>query len=475
MPRSVFFMLTALMMLVLSAAVSAQESNPLAPIYLYDGSVFWRWTEADGLQQITESLPATHTPTLSPDRQWVAYHEITPRTQAYIDEFCPCGGGAFATDLWLLNIETGERTQITFQPEDAESVSDEIARSGPLWSPDSSAFAWVDGVEVGDLMIYDLASGETRLVAEGLRQTGLASNVVAILNWTEAGIYKLHDIYGDGLEPIGYEIHFYDPDTGALTVVPISLAEWSMTSYLSQGTGEFASINEGGAILSPKDGDQTWSLTTLANGREQVVTGAVVKDYAANAPETSLRVLPPYISEDGSYHYVVENANSEQVMVVNNIPLISPDGNALLTGWYEDMLTIHRPDQPELIINLPWVPFVAYWGQKDSEIQPRGDTVISSGTCEGGRLQTRLRVNGTAWVVGASRNNVRAEPGSDAELIGQIAAGDWFTVKDGPVCADGIAWWYAESASSVGGWTAEGQGNEYFLQLGCPPEGCARG
>jgi hypothetical protein len=162
-------------------------------------------------------------------------------------------------------------------------------------------------------------------------------------------------------------------------------------------------------------------------------------------------------------------------MVVDAFPRISPEGDALLSIDPGGILTIYRPDQPELTIELPWEPRATYWGEPAFELAQRGDTVIVSATCEGGRLTPSLRVNSTGWVLGDTPNNVRAAPDADAEIVGEIAAGDWFNVISGPRCADGIAWWQVEYVTGPSGWTAEGQGSEYFLEPGCPAEGCGRG
>jgi hypothetical protein len=466
-----YFMLMMAIVFWFGATLSAQENGTLDPLYLYDGTAFWMWTEADGLQQITEPLPENQAARLSPDRRWVAYQVITPLAENYIEEWCPCDV-TFATDLWLLNIETGEETKIAGQPDDIEDTFSEIVRSFPVWSPDSSAFAWVEGIGVGDLTIYDIESGKTRTVAQGLKQLGLVLNAVELQNWTEAGIYKLHEV-SEYPNVIAYEWHFYDPETGELTIIPISLSHWYQTMYIAHGTGDFSSVNDVGGVLTPSE--DGWTLTNLADGTEQAVTGAVVNLYAASAPETSLRILPAYISEDHSYHSPVEEPDGTPVTTLNGFPRFSRDGRALLTIEQGGVLKIYRPDQPELRIELPFAPRASYWGDAAYELHQDGDTVITNSTCEGSRLSLRLSVNSTAWVLGDTPNNIRAEPDSDAEVIGEVAAGDWFKVTDGPRCADGIAWWYVDYVSGVAGWTAEGQGSEYFLQPGCPTEGCQRG
>ena len=80
----------------------------------------------------------------------------------------------------------------------------------------------------------------------------------------------------------------------------------------------------------------------------------------------------------------------------------------------------------------------------------------------------------TGYVSDTTANNIRSEPNSNSDQLGAIPANDWFTVLGGPVCHDGIAWWKV-SYPPYEGWTAEGQGADRWLTLGCPRAGCGRG
>lgn len=60
-------------------------------------------------------------------------------------------------------------------------------------------------------------------------------------------------------------------------------------------------------------------------------------------------------------------------------------------------------------------------------------------------------------------NKVRAQPGLNAEEIGNIPPGETMLVEDGPRCADGFAWWYVHSFNGLEGWTAEGDAENYWL------------
>ncbi len=65
-------------------------------------------------------------------------------------------------------------------------------------------------------------------------------------------------------------------------------------------------------------------------------------------------------------------------------------------------------------------------------------------------------------------NRVRAEPSLSARITGGLAPGAVVKVVDGPVCADGYVFWQVESPLISGGvgWTAEGDGKEYYLTSG---------
>jgi hypothetical protein len=82
-----------------------------------------------------------------------------------------------------------------------------------------------------------------------------------------------------------------------------------------------------------------------------------------------------------------------------------------------------------------------------------------------GELPTRL-VNGSVGRVipGGAQNNLRQQPDLTALKIGELAAGETFTVMDGPFCNGDIAWYLVGDGTTPDGWTAEGVGGDYFLE-----------
>lgn len=80
---------------------------------------------------------------------------------------------------------------------------------------------------------------------------------------------------------------------------------------------------------------------------------------------------------------------------------------------------------------------------------------------------TRLTTGSLAQVstTSATPNRVRAGPSRGNDIIGQLPPGAVVNVLEGPVCADGLVFWKVESDLIPGGagWTAEGDGTEYYL------------
>jgi len=61
-------------------------------------------------------------------------------------------------------------------------------------------------------------------------------------------------------------------------------------------------------------------------------------------------------------------------------------------------------------------------------------------------------------------NRVRVKPEKDADILGFIEPGEPITILDGPSCSPDWVWWKIKSLQTgLIGWTAEGDGDEYWL------------
>jgi serine/threonine protein kinase len=85
----------------------------------------------------------------------------------------------------------------------------------------------------------------------------------------------------------------------------------------------------------------------------------------------------------------------------------------------------------------------------------------------------RLTAETTAFVeTGGVANRLRAEPSVEAEILDFMQPDAGFVVLEGPTCGetDFLSWWKV-NYNGVEGWTAEGEGEEYYLR----PEGVEPG
>mgnify|MGYP000914160360 CR=1 FL=1 len=60
-------------------------------------------------------------------------------------------------------------------------------------------------------------------------------------------------------------------------------------------------------------------------------------------------------------------------------------------------------------------------------------------------------------------NNIRSEADKGSTRIGAIQPGEEFEVIGGPGCANGWVWWKVKTKTGLVGWTAEGDGTDYWI------------
>lgn len=82
-------------------------------------------------------------------------------------------------------------------------------------------------------------------------------------------------------------------------------------------------------------------------------------------------------------------------------------------------------------------------------------------TC-GGALPSRMRVGFEGRITAPNGANLRASPSVAASLVGGIPQDAVFMVLDGPVCADGFAWWEVRYRRFTG-WAAESNTTDYWM------------
>ncbi|HVP22018.1 MAG TPA: SH3 domain-containing protein [Anaerolineaceae bacterium] len=97
-------------------------------------------------------------------------------------------------------------------------------------------------------------------------------------------------------------------------------------------------------------------------------------------------------------------------------------------------------------------------------IQPVGSEGESSDACPGS-YPSHLRVGQRAMVslIPPLPNNVRERAAETAKFLFAIQPGELVDVIEGPGCANGWVWWKIQTANGQSGWTAEGDGKDYWL------------
>lgn len=86
-------------------------------------------------------------------------------------------------------------------------------------------------------------------------------------------------------------------------------------------------------------------------------------------------------------------------------------------------------------------------------------------TCPGA-MPSRLVIGSIGRVIDDAdnrSNRLRSEPGTNFALLTSIPERDTFVVLEGPVCADGYAWWRV-NYNGIMGWTVESDNTEYWLE-----------
>ena len=81
-------------------------------------------------------------------------------------------------------------------------------------------------------------------------------------------------------------------------------------------------------------------------------------------------------------------------------------------------------------------------------------------------LAPRLQVGASGFVLPGPSNVLRSQPrpGEGSDVIGEMPGGAFFRVLEGPVCGPEGRYWWRVNYQGITGWTAEGQGSEYWVQ-----------
>jgi hypothetical protein len=467
-----------LLILILVAGGVQAQTDDSAPLFMLIDNHLWSWTiESDAPQPVTDRGSIFHL-SLSPDGTRLAYMGFADLTIDALQRTGGIGGGALPSDIWVLDIASGTITPVAQQPPDASFFADgvpdkAVARSNPVWSPDGTMLAWTEQTFpdfVDQLVVYDFAGSSARIVASGLPpQAGVPAPIEFL--WGAAG-FVLRSTSMDAQANFSDSFLVYDTAGNQVSTIPVGSGDHFMIDYflIEQGGQEYI------AVLY---NDYLWDLIDPLTRSIQPLTGAPER-YAVLAPDTSLSLA---LLLDANGQLILRAFYPDGTQAVEFYAglfaeariTLSPSGDTVAfsdylpaSSRYEDVVRVWRDGQganiPDVAAN-PVVNQIA-WGPtawRVREGQTSGLSIPDAVTCPGFPA-LRLAVGGQGRVVeNLPPNNVRSEPTISSPRLGEIPGGGMFAVIGGPVCADNYAWWQVDYNGLVG-WTAEGEGDTYWLE-----------
>lgn len=200
----------------------------IAQMLIVSDGDLWTWNPASGeLTQRTDGIHMRH-PALSPDGSRLAY--ATDETTQFRGTRVILTGGTPPTDIWIMELASGETIHAAAQPADRSYA---VMRSAPVWSPDGNQIAWVEDHRV---MVYDLTAREQTIFSQtvdyGYQDAGVAlpelqwgaaissdvltfanpngSNVLYLYNTPEPQVHIIGDIHHPGRSASTHRWVFYD-------------------------------------------------------------------------------------------------------------------------------------------------------------------------------------------------------------------------------------------------------------------------
>lgn len=399
---------------------------------------------------------------VSPDERHLLYRE-TPDFAANAWNNNETGNiGELPSDLVLIDLQTGQTHTIASHPDNATwSAGPRYYRSGfsgrsLTWSPDGSQFVYIefDGA-LYRLLLYDIPTGQTRLIQASNLDTSDAEYVNDRSRFTAEGIFNNRRLYSFEGE---------------------ILREFAIRVY---SEGMIAAHD--GRVLLVVDGSsnaQRRLVMDFETGESFYTSGAYSFVSRAN-PETSL-VFYDYTNDTRPAG--VYTPQGELVFAATREPpfpvafLISPDGQQFAyteVGENRRGGVVRDARGGELVLPgmtpVEWSPFEFILFDPAGPVTPipaaeqvtrRVDPLPCAGLPAAG-----LIAGGQGRVIpGGGANRLRAWPGSDTDVIGSIPEGGVFTVGAlRAVCIDNVRW-VPVTYNGLEGWTAESVPGAVYLE-----------
>ena len=293
--------------------------------------------------------------------------------------------------------------------------------------------------------------------------------------------------------------------SGGLELIPVSISDnnggWSIqwqvaigtaeynTGYISYAVGtEFTpSISFDGSKIAWHNGDgvSTWEVGIGQTGRTSGSNQGVGESYLIPQPQTVAWSPTEWVTSSSVVVPQPTPTSQPTTNVCNLSPRLTVGQNAVVNAGPANRLRVGATINSAVITNIS-AGEVLYVQQ--GPICADGynwyyvrNSRVSGWTAEGGNGQywlsvdvnsvycfnsppARLAPNSQAKVLPGVPNNIRSNIGTvGTQVLGVMPAGATFTITGIGQCDSQGLRWYPISYQGVTGWTAEGQGSEYWI------------
>lgn len=319
--------------------------------------------------------------------------------------------------LWLVNPDGSNLRSIPYTPTSYIDL--------PIWSLDST-----------QLLIND-SSGLKMINLDGSIALNIASSVNCVDWLSPKQTVTILDIFGDHYESLSSLVD--EPPTAVDAVSPTNVP-LTPTISINPTTSGPTLVPTPAATLTPAN---NYQCAGAPAGRLQV------GQQARQSLNRDSVLIRQNFEID---RYPFEVFPGDIVDVIGGPECHPLDSGQLLLWWQ-----IRNADG-----QVGWapegIPGRYFFEPLNTQISIPQNTQTCTGT-----LPSRLTVGENARVIPGTSNNVRSGTGTSFERIGRIPGGSSFRVLEGPVCAQGYAWWRVDY-NGLEGWTAEADHEDYWLE-----------
>lgn len=290
------------------------QKGTLGDIYTWD-------IASQSLKQLT-SWGYNFAPHVSPDGKWLAYLSMSQAAVSAMTQGQAMNVYTLA-NIWLLNPYTEEAIQIAAQPQNATYESGNlITRYGPVWSPDGTSVAWIEGDVNGErVAIYTLSSQETFTFPLDL-PPGCCAGAFPVLYFGRSGIAITNR---EGTPTTANEVIYVFNTLGQqLAMIDSSENFFPDMGWITDGDNEYLGGHDMNGVFKVVD----------SSGNPQLITPQGYPEiYSPNAPDGLSAYSVKYPSQWALTNHGQKLAEINDIWATFDIGIdirIAPDGQGIV-------------------------------------------------------------------------------------------------------------------------------------------------